>query len=572
MSGRKSEILAFSLVSGINVAMVRLADIWDSIGIMEDQRVERMQTVKKHIEGLLNQMISEEEYLKRRIGNDITTFQKQLEILSQEMSMEPFEFEEGLTVLQTEKSLRLQVEALEKERSGRLEELRSLQRQDEDLCQELNASVYYVPAGSLPTRAELQELRGHVQSLSEEKRSRVVVFSGLREDIRLVMGQMGHEPETSLEEDAVCDDADIFLLTHENINALQLLLCQLEMKRKSLTALRDELEAKAVCLWRRLECPEQEQREFHHNLHGTLSDQITQWQIELDGLSMLQKARLEEVTEKIRLELVEAWDRCMLSPKQREPFNIHFCSGNLTEELLSRHDEELLQVKTFYEKARPLLETVEMWNKNWVLFQDFEKKASDPNRFSNRGGTLLKEAKERVRVQKLLPKLEEELKTRVEAWEKEYGTVFLVWGQRATDYITGQLEEHQQQRGKEKNERMTKKGENTLLKAQSKRSQTGVTGGMTPSKTRKTPNQTMVRTNSFSWASPSGTSLSVSVKSTPSSQKKNRTLDVSSRTPLQEFSSAKKHTEISSYSVFTSTLSKKGSRDAVLNSTAKDVL
>lgn len=45
-----SKAMASSLVTGINHAMARLVDIWDSIGIMEDQRIERMQTVKKYIE------------------------------------------------------------------------------------------------------------------------------------------------------------------------------------------------------------------------------------------------------------------------------------------------------------------------------------------------------------------------------------------------------------------------------------------------------------------------------------------------------------------------------------------
>lgn len=45
-----SQALASSLVTDINHAMARLVDIWDSIGIMEDQRIERMQTVKKYIE------------------------------------------------------------------------------------------------------------------------------------------------------------------------------------------------------------------------------------------------------------------------------------------------------------------------------------------------------------------------------------------------------------------------------------------------------------------------------------------------------------------------------------------
>lgn len=40
------------------------------------------------------------------------------------------------------------------------------------------------------------------------------------------MNQMGHEPETSLEQESVCPDTDIFLLTHDNIKALKLLLSQ----------------------------------------------------------------------------------------------------------------------------------------------------------------------------------------------------------------------------------------------------------------------------------------------------------------------------------------------------------
>lgn len=52
------------------------------------------------------------------------------------------------------------------------------------------------------------------------------VFSGLREDIRTLMDEMGHEPESSLERESICPDTDIFLLTHDNIKALKLLLSQ----------------------------------------------------------------------------------------------------------------------------------------------------------------------------------------------------------------------------------------------------------------------------------------------------------------------------------------------------------
>ncbi|KAL4593150.1 hypothetical protein GN956_G27016, partial [Arapaima gigas] len=85
--------------------------------------------------------------------------------------------------------------------------------------------------------------------------------------------------------------------------------------------------------------------------------------------------------------------------------------------------------------------------------------------------------------------------------------------------------------------------------------------------------QAVLRTTSSS--SSSSTFLSVSGKPPMSShkaQQKNKALENSHRTPLQEFNSEKKHLRIGSYSEFTSELSKKVSQDAILNSTAKDIL
>nr|XP_046225725.1 protein regulator of cytokinesis 1-like [Oncorhynchus gorbuscha] len=568
MSSRRSEALAFSLVTGINHAMARLVDIWDSMGIMEEQRVERMETVKKHIEGLLNDMITEEEALRHRIRANIITFQKQLDTLCLEMSMDPYKMEEGLTVLQIEKNLRLRVEVLTKEKGERLKELHGLQQQDKELCVELCVTPYYIPTGSMPSRTQLQELREHVQTLSEEKKSRAKVFSGLREDIRKLMEEMGHEPETSLEKESVGHDEDIFLLTHENIKALKLLLSQMEVKKETLTNTLAELKERSMCLWNRLDALEQNCSVFQESVQGTLSDQITQWQGEVDRLTELQKTKLGDVIEKVRQELVTFWDKCNLGREQREPFNAHFCDNNFTEELLALHDAALLKVKNYYDQVKPLLEALQRWEKYWALFQDFEKKANDPNRFSNRGGALLKEAKEKIKVQKMLPKLEEELKKGVEAWEKDQGSAFLVQGRRVMTYISSQWEEYKQQRDKEKSERAAVSPMTTPFKTPTKRAHGGI-NGPTPNKIRKkTPSQvTRVRS--------ANTFISVPSSKPPLSQvqmQKMRPLESSSsqRTPLLECNSTERKQPVDiSYLDFTSALSKKSS-DAVFNSTAKD--
>ncbi|XP_060791923.1 protein regulator of cytokinesis 1 isoform X2 [Neoarius graeffei] len=541
MGSRTSEALASSLVTGINLAMARLVDIWDSIGIMEDQRIERMQTVKKCIEDLLTDMISEEESMRHRIKTSIITTRKQLEKLCFELSVEPYKVEEDLTVLQVEKNLRCHLETLQKEKSERLKELSELAQQDEELCVPLCTTPYYIPTGSVPSHKQLQELREHIRQLSEEKESRVKVFSGLREDIRSLMDEMGHEAETSLEQECVCPDTDIFLLTHDNIRALKLLLSQLEMKKESLVSSRDSLKDRAMTLWNRLSCPDEEAEEFNREPQNVLRDDIRKWQGVVDRLELLQKTKLEEVIDKVRQELVALWDKCMFGPEQREPFSVHFCDANYTVELLNLHDCELLKVKEFYEKARPLLESIEKWQKNWALFLDFERKAADPNRFSNRGGALLKESKDRAKVQKLLPKLEEDLKCRVEAWEKVEGSPFLMEGQRVMEYISKQWEEHRSQKDKEKNERMSKKADSTQFKTPNKRPHGAANTSVTPSKMRKTPNQLLLRTNMISSSTSSMSSTFVCVPGKP---------------PISA-----KHE-----------LSRKAHHDAVMNSTVKDVV
>ncbi|KAK1344228.1 hypothetical protein QTO34_014793 [Cnephaeus nilssonii] len=61
---------------------------------------------------------------------------------------------------------------------------------------------------------------------------------------------------------------------------------------------------------------------------------------------------------------------------------------------------------------------MQKWEESWRLFLEFKRKPSDPSRFTNRGGNLLKEEKQRARLQKTLFKLEEELKAQIEMWEE----------------------------------------------------------------------------------------------------------------------------------------------------------
>lgn len=100
---RRSEVLAEESIVCLQKALNHLREIWELIGIPEDQRLQRTEVVKKHIKELLDMMIAEEESLKERLIKSISVCQKELSTLCSELRVEPFQEEGETTILQLEK-------------------------------------------------------------------------------------------------------------------------------------------------------------------------------------------------------------------------------------------------------------------------------------------------------------------------------------------------------------------------------------------------------------------------------------------------------------------------------------
>lgn len=72
-------------------------------------------------------------------------------------------------MLQQEKNIRTQVEALQKEKSHRMQQLKLLLEQDQDLCDILCSMPYGISPDSVPSLEELDNFRQHVSSQNAEK-------------------------------------------------------------------------------------------------------------------------------------------------------------------------------------------------------------------------------------------------------------------------------------------------------------------------------------------------------------------------------------------------------------------
>ncbi|XP_048360591.1 protein regulator of cytokinesis 1-like isoform X2 [Sphaerodactylus townsendi] len=439
---RQSEVLAASVVNSITQALADLLDLWNDLGITKEKQLERMETVKAHIEKLLEDMIEEERNLKEKIENDIVMQKMQLNIIRKELNLDSYQVEEGLSILQLERKFRLALEAAVKEKRERLEKLRRLQQEDQALCAELCATPYYIPTGHIPTSLELKELEEHVQSLLQVKEQRLEEFLRLRREIRRYNKEIGHLPEGTLEDEMLLDDDDYICLTKKNIEDLTSLVYQLQIKKDSLTATLETLKKEVQLLWGRLQWS-QEQQEEHKRITSKLSisEALRMWEELLQNLEVQKKEQLKDLTLKVRQQLDSYWQQCFYSDEQRAAFQPFF-SDNFTEDLLSQHDQELLKMKSMFENNKLMYNGVHQWTATWDRFIELEKKSTDPSRLLNRGGTLLKDERERSKLQRQLVKLSEDLKKSIENWEKENGCDFLVNSKRFSETIDHQLEHH----------------------------------------------------------------------------------------------------------------------------------
>ncbi|XP_067871675.1 protein regulator of cytokinesis 1b isoform X1 [Heterodontus francisci] len=453
---RKSDALATESVNCLNGALFHLRNIWEEIGIPEDQRLQRTEVVKKHIKGLLDMMIAEEESLRQRLKKSIDMCQKELHAVCQELNLAVCMPEKDCTMLQLEKDLRTRLEVLLKQKKERMLKLKSLKEQDEELCDILCTTAYSIDDDTVPSLEQLDAFREHIASLNVEKERRRGEFVETKKKIILCMEELDQLPDTSFERDIVCEDEDAFCLSNENIVGLKTLLQQLEVKRAQNETKCAELRDQITNLWDWLQISHEERDTFSVHMIGSRAKTMQALQTELERLEVLKLQNMKNVIEAIRQELATYWEKGFFSPAQRQAFAPYY-DEDYTEDLLQLHNLELNRLKQYYQAHQQLFEGVWKWEENWKLYLGFEKKASDPNRFTNRGGNLLKEEKQRTKLYKMLPKLEEELKVQIDAWEQEHHSQFLVNGQNFMDYVTEQWELHRLEKEREKQERQLKK-------------------------------------------------------------------------------------------------------------------
>ena len=72
-------------------------------------------------------------------------------------------------MIELEADLRKRADMLHKEKHGRLKQLKHYHDLDQNLCDIMCTTPYYIPTGMTPSHEQLKSLQAHVEALQEEK-------------------------------------------------------------------------------------------------------------------------------------------------------------------------------------------------------------------------------------------------------------------------------------------------------------------------------------------------------------------------------------------------------------------
>jgi len=382
--------------------------------------------------------------------------------LSKEMGVRYDEPDPSLSLLSLQKAVKAEAKKLEVMKEERMKEVLKLKNEDEDLCMKLSMDPYFISNTTVPTTAQLDGLKDHIRRMEELKFDREEQFITMKETILSLYEELEEEPFSDMEREIACEDTERFTLSANNLtevgNILRMLQNQVKSNQKHHLAMVEKIES----LYDRLRLDMTEKYQFLSLHQGHGKSVLSEMKLEIDRLEEIKKANIEQFINNLRNELHVIWDQCFYSPEQRDAFQALHCI-DFTEELLEEHEAELGRMQEYLAQNKDLFVRVAQRQEVWAKFMELERRAKDPARLMNsRGNQLLLEEKERNKVNKQLPRIEQELHDLIDQWEKEHGKEFKVNGKSFAVFIEHQKEEHVHSLEMEKMAREKAKKENLL--------------------------------------------------------------------------------------------------------------
>ncbi|XP_016978659.1 protein regulator of cytokinesis 1 [Drosophila rhopaloa] len=400
---------------------------------------EFLHRLKDHTHSFFTDLLNESREKQQAIRGDIDALRAEASDLTR-LLHEPVDIgnrPDDMPLVIWQLKLDKSIDHLREELGRRRAEICELLLQQEQLCEELGELPQPLLADPLPLPEEMDAFRDRLEQLRDQRVLRLKEMDQLRQSIKHDMKLLGCLPQTDSEE-RLLNQVD-HCLTPEAFERLRHMQKSFDEQVKELRKCIDEMRDKIRVLWERLQ--ETDEYAMRRVRDSTSYNQRTYdiLREELQRCQALRRQNLKTFIEQLRIEIKEWWDLTLKSPQERKRFSNYY-NDWYNEDLMELHELELDDLKTFYNNNKDIFDLYKSRAELWARMEALEAKASEPNRFNNRGGQLLKEEKERKAISSKLPKIEQQITELVHAYEAQENTAFLVHGENILELMAADWE------------------------------------------------------------------------------------------------------------------------------------
>ncbi|GBM40711.1 Protein regulator of cytokinesis 1 [Araneus ventricosus] len=414
-------------INNVKRCLQKLYYIWDDFGIDKGQKSHRAKSVWVHILNLVKDILEEEASLHKETAERIENYKIKIKELSSILSVIPKEISEA-SLIKKEELLSHEFENLCQLKNKQIETYQDLKNTELEYCQILNLPGHkLIHDSGIPTEKDINEIKHHIEILKEEKHKRLKRLSLMKKELKAIWEATELAPETSLEKE-IFSAVETFSLSNETFQSLEEVIGKVHHKRTELEVQKKNLLRKLTILWERLQIDRNEREEFLSSHSDCRLSALKSIEKELERCEKIKMEKIEMFIDSLQKELNELWDKCHISEAVRQEFKYSSITA-LNDKALEAYESEVEKMKKYYEDVEHILKNIlkreEFWNLKTVL----ENKAADPNRFKNRRGNLLQEERERKKLQKDLPILENIIIKDIEEYEALNNCKFLYDGE-----------------------------------------------------------------------------------------------------------------------------------------------
>ncbi|XP_054707724.1 protein regulator of cytokinesis 1-like isoform X2 [Uloborus diversus] len=443
------ENIESEMLSVVMNNMKKLYSIWDQIGLSQEKKNNRCEKAWEYITQLSEDIYNEENATYNSLLLRIKDLWQEVSELSKQLLVPCDEEIQGL-LLEKEEILRKKWNDLRQQKEERIKKYQELHAVQLKFCQLIGwKPLELCSKSTVPSLNDISKIEQYVSTLKTERNVRFQRLCSAKRELTTILEVTEIQPETPLEKKIFCCSENDIFLSDESLKSLEEVVKKVKSKQADMEKEKMTLLKKLSDLWGRLEISESEKNDFlaeHNDYKASTLQSIKE---EIDRCEEVKRKNLKTYICNLREELKSLWKTCFTSDEKKKNFTF-FELDDFSEESLQAHESEVEKWRIFSAKIESIRKKIEKRDKLWDLLIVLENKERDPNRYQNRRGNLLKEEREKKKLAKDLPALENEIFLAIQKFENENETKFLYHGENYQASVEKQRQERKIEKENEK--------------------------------------------------------------------------------------------------------------------------